>query len=169
MRSLLIVTLRTAICLITAASAETPQHLAPPAPSLSDVICLWQDLLDCDSCHEYRKFRGSGIETALRQQALLLRIYLKVRSGARSGVVALTISKLCLNVCCSGLLSQQPGRAQSQACHRRRIYRRACSGSGLGMPQLGSDDVINKIASYCPPSLILTMKVVVFGPVPPHL
>ena len=156
-------------CPITAASAQTPPYLAPPAPSFSDVICLGQALLKCDSCHEYRRFRGSGIETALRQQALLLRIYLNVRSGARSGVVALTKSKLCPNVCCSGLLSQQPGRAQNQTCHRRRIYRRACSGSGLGMPQLGSEDVINKIASYCPPPVILTMKVVVFGPVPPHL
>ena len=154
--------------LVIAASVETLRYSAHPAPCLSYAVFLERDPLICDSCHVYRKSRGSGTETALRRHELQSQIFSVLIHGGWSGLVSLTISKLYLNVCYFEPLSQQSVRAQSQACHWRRRSRRACSGSGLGMLLLGSGNLVNKTLSSLPAWLVLTMKVVLFGPVTPH-
>lgn len=72
---------------VIAASVETLQNPFLPAPCLSDAIFLGRDLLICDSCHEYRMFRELYIEIALRRQALPIRIYVRVSSGVRWGLM----------------------------------------------------------------------------------
>ena len=80
------------------------------------------------------------------------------------GGLNLTGLGLCLDVCYFELLSQRSGRTRSQVCRWRRLCRRECSGTGLGMPPLESGIVVSEITPKIPRSLALTMKVVVFGP-----